>query len=112
MYIYSLKLYIVTIIYFVLCKTCQGKLKDGTLVAIKVLSAESRQGVREFLTELVTISDIEHENLVEIYGCCMEGVHKILVYGYLENNSLAQTLLGIFLSNCDLKCLDYYYHRS
>ncbi|XP_074359325.1 cold-responsive protein kinase 1-like [Apium graveolens] len=72
----------------------KGKLKDGTLVAIKVLSAESRQGVREFLTELVTISDIEHENLVEIYGCCVEGVHRILVYGYLENNSLAQTLLG------------------
>lgn len=72
----------------------KGKLKDGTLVAIKVLSAESRQGVREFLTELVTISDIEHENLVKIYGCCVEGVHRILVYGYLENNSLAQTLLG------------------
>ncbi|WOH05891.1 hypothetical protein DCAR_0625314 [Daucus carota subsp. sativus] len=72
----------------------KGKLKDGTLVAIKVLSAESRQGVREFLTELVIISDIEHENLVKIYGCCVEGVHRILVYGYLENNSLAQTLLG------------------
>ncbi|KAL8089572.1 hypothetical protein AgCh_039155 [Apium graveolens] len=53
----------------------KGKLKDGTLVAIKVLSAESRQGVREFLTEVVTTSDIEHENLVGIYGCCVEGVH-------------------------------------
>ncbi|KAK1389267.1 hypothetical protein POM88_017445 [Heracleum sosnowskyi] len=72
----------------------KGKLKDGTLVAVKVLSAESRQGVREFLTELVTISDLDHENLVEIYGCCVEGVHRILVYGYLQNNSLAQTLLG------------------
>lgn len=88
-----------------LCITCQGKLKDGTLVAIKVLSAESRQGVREFLTELVIISDIEHENLVKIYGCCVEGVHRILVYGYLENNSLAQTLLGNLLSNVDLICL-------
>lgn len=72
----------------------QGKLKDGTMVAIKVLSTESRQGVREFLTELTVISDINHENLVRLYGCCVEGTHRILVYPYMENNSLARTLLG------------------
>ncbi|KAF6139549.1 hypothetical protein GIB67_015506 [Kingdonia uniflora] len=71
-----------------------GRLKGGILAAIKVLSAESRQGVREFLTEINVISDIEHENLVKLYGCCVEGDHRILVYGYLENNSLAQSLLG------------------
>jgi hypothetical protein len=72
----------------------QGVLKDGTLVAVKVLSATSRQGVREFLTELTAISDIKHANLVTLIGCCAEGSHRILVYNYLENNSLAQTLLG------------------
>ncbi|KAJ4977366.1 hypothetical protein NE237_002472 [Protea cynaroides] len=72
----------------------KGRLRDGKVVAIKVLSAESRQGVREFLTEIKVISDVEHENLVKLYGCCVEGIHRILVYGYLENNSLAQTLLG------------------
>ncbi|KAJ3698563.1 hypothetical protein LUZ61_002268 [Rhynchospora tenuis] len=72
----------------------KGKLKDGTIVAVKVLSSESRQGVREFLTELTVISDIEHENLVRLYGCCVEGINRILVYPYMENNSLAQTLLG------------------
>lgn len=72
----------------------QGFLKDGKVAAIKVLSTESRQGVREFLTEINTISEIKHENLVKLYGCCVEGDHRILVYNYLENNSLAQTLLG------------------
>ncbi|CAL5196807.1 unnamed protein product [Lathyrus oleraceus] len=72
----------------------KGKLRDGCLVAIKVLSAESKQGVQEFLTEIKVISSIEHENLVKLYGCCVENNHRILVYGYLENNSLAQTLLG------------------
>jgi serine/threonine protein kinase len=72
----------------------QGVLRDGTTVAVKVLSATSRQGVREFLTELTAISDIKHENLVTLIGCCAEGSHRILVYNYLENNSLAQTLLG------------------
>lgn len=74
------------------------------MAAIKVLSAESRQGVREFLTEIQVISDIEHENLVKLYGCCVEQNQRILVYNYLENNSLAQTLLGMplphFISIC------------
>lgn len=59
-----------------------------------MLSEESTQGIREFLTEITTISAIEHENLVKLYGCCVEGIHRILVYGFLENNSIAQTLLG------------------
>ncbi|TQE10318.1 hypothetical protein C1H46_004030 [Malus baccata] len=72
----------------------KGTLKDGTLAAIKVLSAESSQGLREFLTEIEVIATVEHDSLVKLYGCCAEADHRILVYGYLENNSLAQTLLG------------------
>lgn len=72
----------------------QGTLKDGTAIAVKVLSLHSRQGAKEFLNELLAISDVAHENLVKLYGCCLEGSHRILVYNYLENNSLAHTLLG------------------
>lgn len=72
----------------------KGTLKDGKVVAIKVLSSESRQGPREFLNELLVISDVVHENLVRLCGCCVEGNHRFLVYDYLENNSLAHTLLG------------------
>nr|XP_043621640.1 cold-responsive protein kinase 1 [Erigeron canadensis] len=72
----------------------RGRLKHGKDAAIKVLAAESKQGAREFLTEIKVISDIEHENLAKLCGCCVEGDHRILVYDYIENNSLAQTLLG------------------
>ncbi|KAK4752953.1 hypothetical protein SAY87_021751 [Trapa incisa] len=72
----------------------KGILRDGTAVAIKVLSEESRQGIREFLNEINVINQIEHENLVKLIGCCVEGKQRILVYEYLENNSLEQTLLG------------------
>ncbi|CAN6885848.1 unnamed protein product [Brassica oleracea] len=72
----------------------KGHLKDGKIAAIKVLSAESRQGVKEFLTEINVISEIQHENLVKLYGCCVEGNHRILVYNYLENKSLDKTLLA------------------
>ncbi|XP_062218273.1 cold-responsive protein kinase 1-like isoform X2 [Phragmites australis] len=77
----------------------KGRLKDGTIVAVKVLSSESRQGVKEFLNELMAISDISHDNLVKLYGYCVEGDQRILVYNYLENNSLSQTLLGSGHSN-------------
>ncbi|CAL5367046.1 unnamed protein product [Camellia sinensis] len=72
----------------------KGRLKNGNIAAIKVLSPESSQGVKEFLTEIRVISDIEHQNLVKLYGCCVDDDHRILVYNYLENNSLAQTLIG------------------
>ncbi|XP_018507681.1 cold-responsive protein kinase 1 isoform X1 [Pyrus x bretschneideri] len=72
----------------------RGVLRDDAQVAIKCLSAESRQGANEFLTEINVISRIRHPNLVELLGCCVEDNHRILVYEYLENNSLSKSLLG------------------
>ncbi|KAA8517392.1 hypothetical protein F0562_017685 [Nyssa sinensis] len=72
----------------------RGVLRDGTQVAIKSLSAESKQGTNEFLTEINMISHIQHPNLVQLIGCCVEGSNRILVYEYLENNSVASALLG------------------
>ncbi|TXG58788.1 hypothetical protein EZV62_016617 [Acer yangbiense] len=72
----------------------RGVLRDGTQVAIKCLSAESKQGTNEFLTEINMISNIHHPNLVALVGCCVEGNNRILVYEYLENNSLASILLA------------------
>ncbi|XP_062204025.1 cold-responsive protein kinase 1-like isoform X2 [Phragmites australis] len=71
-----------------------GKLQNGEKVAIKVLSSQSRQGTKEFLNELSVISNITHHNLVKLHGCSVDGGQKMLVYNYLENNSLAQTLFG------------------
>jgi len=72
----------------------KGNLKDGTQVAIKKLSAESKQGISEFLTEINVISNVRHPNLVKLLGCCVEGKNRLLVYEYAENNSLANALLG------------------
>lgn len=77
---------------------CQGTLRDGVVVATKVLSAESRQGVREFLTEIDVISNVKHPNLVELIGCCVEGNNRILVYECVENGSLVRAILG----NCHI----------
>ncbi|RYR18620.1 hypothetical protein Ahy_B03g063240 isoform C [Arachis hypogaea] len=71
-----------------------NEIDDGRQVAVKTLSAGSRQGVREFLTEIKTISNVKHPNLVELVGCCVQGPNRILVYEYVENNSLDRALLG------------------
>lgn len=81
----------------------KGILKNQTRIAVKTLSAESKQGVREFLTEISTLANVRHPNLVELIGCCVEGNKRILVYEYVENSSLDHVLLGSKKKNIDIK---------
>ncbi|KAI3676598.1 hypothetical protein L1987_86209 [Smallanthus sonchifolius] len=73
----------------------KGTLSDGTVVAVKQLSSESRQGNREFLNEVGVISCLQHPNLVKLHGCSIDGDQLMLVYEYLENNSLSNALFGL-----------------
>ncbi|XP_062095694.1 probable leucine-rich repeat receptor-like serine/threonine-protein kinase At3g14840 isoform X2 [Humulus lupulus] len=70
----------------------KGVLLDGTIIAVKQLSSKSNQGNREFINEIGMISALQHPNLVKLHGCCIEGKQLLLVYEYMENNSLANSL--------------------
>ncbi|KAM5586357.1 putative leucine-rich repeat receptor-like serine/threonine-protein kinase [Rosa sericea] len=75
----------------------RGLLSDNTAIAVKKLSAKSKQGNREFVNEIGMISALQHSHLVKLYhlyGCCIEGNNLLLVYEYMENNSLARALFG------------------
>ncbi|KAL1821386.1 hypothetical protein ACET3Z_016255 [Daucus carota] len=72
----------------------KGILPDGKEIAVKQLSSKSKQGNREFINEIGMISALQHPNLVKLYGCCIEGNQLLLIYEYLENNSLARALFG------------------
>ncbi|KAK8274110.1 hypothetical protein V6Z11_D10G052200 [Gossypium hirsutum] len=72
----------------------KGTLSDGTVVAVKRLSVASNQGKEQFVTEIATISAVQHRNLVKLLGCCIGGKRRLLVYEYLENKSLDQALFG------------------
>ncbi|KAK1375422.1 putative LRR receptor-like serine/threonine-protein kinase [Heracleum sosnowskyi] len=72
----------------------KGTLSDGQEIAVKQLSSKSKQGNREFINEIGMISALQHPNLVKLYGCCIEGNQLLLIYEYLENNSLARALFG------------------
>ncbi|KAK4484918.1 hypothetical protein RD792_007519 [Penstemon davidsonii] len=73
----------------------KGTLGDGRVVAVKQLSVASHQGKSQFVAEIATISAVQHRNLVKLYGCCIEGSRRLLVYEYLVNKSLDQLLFGI-----------------
>nr|XP_015882094.2 probable LRR receptor-like serine/threonine-protein kinase At1g56140 [Ziziphus jujuba var. spinosa] len=72
----------------------KGTLRDGRVIAAKQLSMTSHQGKNQFVTEIAIISAVQHRNLVKLYGCCLKGNKRLLVYEYMENKSLDQALFG------------------
>ncbi|KAK4479090.1 hypothetical protein RD792_014601, partial [Penstemon davidsonii] len=75
-------------------KIGEGGIQDGTIIAVKQLSSTSKQGNREFVNEIGMISALQHPHLVKLYGCCIDGNQLLLIYEYMENNSLARALFG------------------
>ncbi|EXB89237.1 Putative receptor protein kinase ZmPK1 [Morus notabilis] len=69
----------------------KGMLSDGRVAAIKRMR-EAHQGEAEFLAELSIIGRLNHMNLIEMWGYCAEGKHRLLVYEYMEHGSLADNL--------------------
>jgi hypothetical protein len=63
-------------------------------VAVKRVSHESRQGIKEFIAEVVSIGRLRHRNLVQLLGYCRRKGELLLVYDYMPNGSLDKYLHG------------------
>ncbi|PQM42796.1 cysteine-rich receptor-like protein kinase 1 isoform X2 [Prunus yedoensis var. nudiflora] len=66
--------------------------KLGQGGAVKRLYFNTRQWVDDFFNEVNLISGIQHQNLVKLLGCSIEGPESLLVYEYVPNKSLDQVL--------------------
>ncbi|XXG46834.1 hypothetical protein AAC387_Pa02g1577 [Persea americana] len=75
----------------------RGVLQDGRKVAVKKLQREGSEGEREFRAEMQVLSGGSggawpNPNLVTLFGWCLYGSDKLLVYEYMEGGSLEEVV--------------------
>jgi len=69
---------------------------DGKVIAVKRLKSHG-EGVNvdsSFHTEILTLGNIRHRNIVKLYGFCCHLDSNLLLYEYMENGSLGEYLHG------------------
>lgn len=73
----------------------KGTLQGGEVVAVKQLDRTRTQGNKEFQVEVLMLSLLNHQNLVNLIGYCADGDQRILVYEYMPMGCLADHLIDI-----------------
>ena len=66
----------------------KAELPCGSKLAIKKLNGEMCLMEREFKAEVEALSMAQHENLVPLWGYCIQGNTRLLIYSFMENGSL------------------------
>ncbi|KAL4637890.1 hypothetical protein ACB092_03G110500 [Castanea dentata] len=73
----------------------KGLLSESNMeVAVKRVSKGSKQGKKEYMSEVKIISRLRHRNLVQLIGWCHEQRELLLVYEYMPYGSLDSHLFG------------------
>ena len=77
-----------------------GRVYKGVLptskseVAVKRVSYNSKQGIKQFVAEVVSMGHLQHNNVGKLFGYCRRKGELLLVYDYMENGSLDKYLCG------------------
>lgn len=66
-------------------------LEDGTSFMIKRLQ-DTQHSEKEFSSEMATIGNVKHRNLVPLLGFCVAKKERLLVYKYMPNGTLHDKL--------------------
>nr|CAB3491151.1 unnamed protein product [Digitaria exilis] len=75
-------------------KVYRGTLPGGQLVAVKRSQQGSMQGSLEFRTEIELLSRVHHKNVVTLVGFCVDQGEQMLIYEYVPNGTLRDSLTG------------------
>lgn len=90
----------------------RGVLPNGQLIAVKRSEQGSLQGSLEFRTEIELLSRVHHKNLVSLVGFCFDQGEQMLVYEYVPNGTLKDSLTGMLIQLCvsELLCVQKELH--
>ncbi|KAK9282556.1 hypothetical protein L1049_005477 [Liquidambar formosana] len=66
-------------------------LEDGSSLMVKRLQ-DSQHSEKEFVSEMATLGNVKHSNLVPLLGFCMAKKERLLVYKYMPNGNLHDQL--------------------
>lgn len=61
-------------------------------IAVKAVTHDSSQGMKEFVAEIASMGRLQHRNIVHLLGYCRRKGELLLVYDYMPNGSLDKYL--------------------